>query len=160
HRQRAGHDAIAVGIGTVLADDPLLTVRDVPHPRIAPKRVVFDSMLRTPRTAAIFRTSGEVETILVGRLDAPLDRAALAEEAGACVLLSPTLQESLVALKERGIQALYVEGGPRLAGTLLREGLVDRLIIFRSPVELGSDAPKAFAYAPAGFEASLSDGQH
>lgn len=160
HRQRAGSDAIAVGIGTVLADDPLLTVREVPHPRIAPKRIVFDSTLRTPRTSAVIRTTGEVETILVGRPSAPVDRLALAEEAGASVLLAPTLDESLVALRKRGVQSLYVEGGPRLAGAFLREGRADRLIIFRSPVELGSDAPKAFAFAPDGFEASLGGGQH
>jgi diaminohydroxyphosphoribosylaminopyrimidine deaminase/5-amino-6-(5-phosphoribosylamino)uracil reductase len=161
HRMRAGSDAVAVGIGTVLADDPALTVRDVPSPRVAPKRVVFDSLLRTPRTSAVLQTARDVETILVGRLgEAPVDRIALAEEAGATVLLSPTLAESLIALRERGVRSLFVEGGARLAGAFLREGLVDRLVIFRSPVELGSDALNAFAYAPGGFEASLGDGQH
>ena len=160
HRMRADHDAIAVGIGTVLADDPALTVRDVPAPRIAPKRVIFDSMLRTPRTAAVLQTARDVETILVGRLgEAPIDRIALAEEDGATVLLSPTLEESLITLRERGVHSLFVEGGARLAGAFLTEGLVDRLVIFQAPVELGSNALKAFEYAPDGFEASLGDGR-
>jgi diaminohydroxyphosphoribosylaminopyrimidine deaminase/5-amino-6-(5-phosphoribosylamino)uracil reductase len=118
-------------------------------------------MLRTPRTSAVLRTARDVETILVGRLgEAPMDRIALAEEAGATVLLSPTLEDSLIALRERGIRSLFVEGGGRVAGAFLREGLVDRLVIFRAPVELGSDAPKAFAHAPDGFEASLSEGRY
>jgi diaminohydroxyphosphoribosylaminopyrimidine deaminase/5-amino-6-(5-phosphoribosylamino)uracil reductase len=161
HRLRANSDAIGVGIGTVLADDPLLTVRDVDAPRIAPRRVVFDSTFRTPPTSRLIRTAGEVETILVGRTGAaPLDREAIATESGATVLLAPTLQASLEALRTRGIRSLFVEGGARLAGSLLREGLVDRLIIFRAPVELGGNALAAFAFAPDDFEAALGDGRY
>jgi diaminohydroxyphosphoribosylaminopyrimidine deaminase/5-amino-6-(5-phosphoribosylamino)uracil reductase len=161
HRLRANQDAIAVGIGTVLADDPLLTVRDVPPPRVAPKRVVFDSMLRTPRSSRLIRTAREAETILIGRMgQAPVDREALASEAGATVLLMPTLRSSLEALKTRGVRSLFVEGGAQLAGSLLREDLVDRLIIFRSPVELGANALKAFASAPDDFETALGDGRY
>jgi diaminohydroxyphosphoribosylaminopyrimidine deaminase/5-amino-6-(5-phosphoribosylamino)uracil reductase len=161
HRLRANSDAIAVGIGTVLADDPQLTVREVAAPRVAPKRVVFDSTLRTPRTSRLLQSIGEAETILVGRMGgAPIDREALATGAGASVLLTPTLHASLEALKERGIRSLFVEGGARLAGSLLREGLVDRLVIFRAPVELGSNALKAFEFAPDGFEAALGDGRY
>jgi len=161
HRLRANSDAIAVGIGTVLADDPQLTVREVAAPRVAPKRVVFDSMLRTPRSSRILQAIGDAETILIGRLgSAPIDREALAQESGATVLLTPTLQASLEALRERGIRSLFVEGGAKLAGSLLREGLVDRLIIFRAPVELGSNALKAFEFAPDGFEAALGDGRY
>lgn len=161
HRLRANQDAIAVGIGTVLADDPLLTVRDVPPPRLAPKRVVLDSMLRTPRSSQLMQTARETETILVGRTGvAPIDREALAMEAGATVLLEPTLRGSLEALKSHGVRSLFVEGGAQVAGSLLREELVDRLIIFRSPVELGANALKAFASAPDGFETALSDGRY
>lgn len=161
HRLRANADAIGVGVGTVLADNPSLTVRDVEAPRVPPKRVVFDSMLRTPRTSTIVRTAKEVETILIGRLGAvPVDRLAMASEAGATVLLAPSLYEALEALHKRGIQSLLIEGGARFAGSLLREGLVDRLIIFRSPLLLGPEALKAFSHAPEHFEASLGDERH
>jgi diaminohydroxyphosphoribosylaminopyrimidine deaminase/5-amino-6-(5-phosphoribosylamino)uracil reductase len=160
HRMRANSDAIAVGIGTVLADDPALTVRDAPAPRIAPKRVVYDSALRTPLAATVLRTARDVETILVARPGASADRIAAVEEAGATVLLAPTLEDSLRALRERGVRSLFVEGGARLAGAFLTEGLVGRLVIFRAPVELGSKALKAFASAPDGFEASLGGGRY
>ena len=156
HRLRANADAIAVGVGTVLADDPTLMVRDAPAPRVPPRRVVFDSMLRTPRSSAVVRTTDEAETILIGRLSAvPVDRLAMANESGATVLLSHSLHESLESLRQRDVRALFVEGGAKLAGSLLREDLVDRLIIFRSPLVLGPDALQAFAFAPGGFEQSL-----
>jgi diaminohydroxyphosphoribosylaminopyrimidine deaminase/5-amino-6-(5-phosphoribosylamino)uracil reductase len=140
----------------VLADDPTLTVRDAPAPRVPPRRVVFDSMLRTPRSSAVVRTTDEAETILIGRLSAvPVDRLAMANESGATVLLSHSLHESLESLRQRDVRALFVEGGAKLAGSLLREDLVDRLIIFRSPLVLGPAALKAFAFAPVGFEQSL-----
>ncbi len=161
HRLRANTDAVAVGVGTVLADDPSLTVRDAPSPRIAPRRVVFDSMLRTPRTSNLMRTAKELETILIGRIGAvPVDRLAIANEAGATVLLTLSLHESLEVLAQRGIRSLFVEGGAQLAGSLLREGLVDRLVIFRSQLVLGDGALKAFACAPDQFEASLADHAH
>ncbi|HEY4306508.1 MAG TPA: bifunctional diaminohydroxyphosphoribosylaminopyrimidine deaminase/5-amino-6-(5-phosphoribosylamino)uracil reductase RibD [Gemmatimonadaceae bacterium] len=160
HRLRANTDAIAVGVGTVLADDPQLTVRDVEAPRIAPKRVVFDSTLRTPMTSRLMQTAGEVETILVARPGVAPDRQEAAEAAGASMLVEATLASSLETLRSRGVRSLFVEGGAQLAGSLLREGLVDRLIIFRTPVELGANALKAFASAPDGFEAALSDARH
>ena len=81
-------------------------------------------------------------------------------EAGAVVLGMPSLHEALVALGQRNIRSLFVEGGPKLAGSFLSEGLVDRLIIFRAPVVLGNAAPKAFAHAPAGFAEMLGDERH
>jgi diaminohydroxyphosphoribosylaminopyrimidine deaminase/5-amino-6-(5-phosphoribosylamino)uracil reductase len=158
HHMRANVDAIGVGIGTVLADDPSLTVRDAAVPRVAPRRVVFDSQLRTPRTSTLMRTAREIETILVGsRSGAPIDRQALAREAGATIMLSSSLHDALEQLGQRGIRSMLVEGGAKLGGALLAEGLVDRLVIFRSKLILGPDAPHAFAHAPAGFEASLGD---
>lgn len=156
HRLRANADAIAVGVGTVIADDPSLTVRDASTPRIAPRRVVFDSTLRTPVDAQIVRTSRDVDTILVAGIDAPAARRAALVSAGAQVVSMPSLLGALRWLRSAGVRALFVESGARLAGSLLRESLVDRLIIFRSKVVLGSDAPHAFAYAPAGFEPALA----
>ena len=155
HRLRANADAIAVGVGTVIADDPSLTVRDASAPRIAPRRVIFDSTLRTPVDAQVVRTSRDVDTIVVSGVDAPVARRAALVAAGVQVVSMPALPGALRWLRSAGVRALFVESGARLAGSLLREALVDRLIIFRSKVVLGSDAPHAFAYAPAGFEPAL-----
>jgi diaminohydroxyphosphoribosylaminopyrimidine deaminase / 5-amino-6-(5-phosphoribosylamino)uracil reductase len=158
HRLRANADAIAVGVGTVLADDPSLTVRDAPQPRVTPQRVVFDSSLRTPPDSALLRSAREVPTTLVvPRLDVLADRAHAIRRAGAAVLESASLDTALRALRDDGVRALFVEGGARLAGSFLAESLVDRLIIFRSPIVLGDDAPAAFAFAPPGFETSLAE---
>jgi diaminohydroxyphosphoribosylaminopyrimidine deaminase/5-amino-6-(5-phosphoribosylamino)uracil reductase len=156
HHLRANSDAIAVGVGTVIADDPSLTARDVRAPRVAPRRVVFDSTLRTPASSVLLRTAHEIETILVGRADVvAADQAARASESGASVLLASSVSESLELLRARGVRSLFVEGGARLAGSLLREGLVDRLIIFQSRLRLGEGALEAFAFAPDRFKESL-----
>jgi len=158
HRWRANSDAIAVGVGTVLADDPMLTVRTAPPPRVPPRRVVFDSTLRTPPTSYLVRTARATETILIARPGAerPEAEAAL-RDAGVVVGRCASLHQALVWLRARGVRALFVEGGPRLAGALLRESLVDRLIIFRSSVVLGGDEPRGFDFAPSLFEAGLAD---
>ncbi len=156
HHQRANADAIAVGIGTVLADDPKLDVRDAPEPRVQPARVIFDSELRTPESSFVWRTSRERETILVGRVGAvTAERLQRATDAGARVILPPSLGAALEWLRDLEVRSLYVEGGPTLAGAFLREGLVDRLVIFRAPTVLGENALTAFADAPTDFEASL-----
>jgi diaminohydroxyphosphoribosylaminopyrimidine deaminase/5-amino-6-(5-phosphoribosylamino)uracil reductase len=160
HRLRANSDAVGIGAGTAIADDPALTVRDAPRPRIAPKRVVFDSSLRTPRTSALVRTAREIQTIFISSPSAPLDRLAMIEDAGATVLRSPSLHDALAALGARGIRSLFVEGGPRITGSFADAGLIDRLIIFRAPIRLGDDAPKAFSYAPQGFASRLGDERH
>jgi diaminohydroxyphosphoribosylaminopyrimidine deaminase/5-amino-6-(5-phosphoribosylamino)uracil reductase len=147
HLLRAGHDAIAVGIGTVLADDPSLTVRGVRAPRVAPARVVFDRGARLPLTSILVRTAREVPTLVVAR-DPAAERAAALRAAGVEVLEARDAAEALGALKGRGVRSLLVEGGARLAGALLGESLVDRLIIFQAPVVLGAGALNAFAAVP------------
>lgn len=159
HRMRAGVDAIAVGIGTVLADDPTLTVRGVPAPRVTPHRVVFDSTLRIPLDSALVRTAREIDTRIVGGASGvPTERLDALIAAGVRVAMHPSLHDSLAVLQSHDdVRSLLVEAGPRLAGSLLSESLVDRLVIFQSPLVLGDGAPKAFAFAPNGFEASLRD---
>jgi diaminohydroxyphosphoribosylaminopyrimidine deaminase/5-amino-6-(5-phosphoribosylamino)uracil reductase len=158
HRLRAGVDAIAVGIGTVLADDPELTVREVPPPRVAPTRVVFDNALRTPLDSRVVRSAGAVRTRLFAAPSAVHDAKAHAlSEARVAVEASSSLGEALRALRTDGIRSVLVEGGARLAGSLLAESLVDRLIIFQSQLELGVEALGAFAFAPPGFAATLAD---
>jgi diaminohydroxyphosphoribosylaminopyrimidine deaminase/5-amino-6-(5-phosphoribosylamino)uracil reductase len=151
HRMRAGVDAIAVGIGTVLADDPELTVRDVPAPRRPPVRVIFDSRLRMPIDSAIVESASRVPTVIVARRP-EVSRLKSLAECGIKVLPADDLLDGLRQLRSEGIHALLVEGGAQLAGSLLSEKVVDRLAIFQAPVKFGNDALKGFAYAPQGTE--------
>ena len=155
HRLRANSDAIAVGIGTVLADNPALTVRDAPPPRVAPRRVVFDSHARTPIEANLVRTAREVPTTVVVRPGADIGAIHALESHGVHVLAAADLAAGLVALRQLGVRSLFVEGGARLAGSFFEESLVDRLIIFRSQATVGH-ALGAFDFAPAGFAESLA----
>jgi len=159
HRLRANADAVAVGIGTVLADDPALTVRDAPPPRVAPRRVIFDSSLRTPPDSTLVVTAREVATTVFARAGAADSARRRLEQAGVDVREAPTLDEALKSLRSEGVRALFLECGPRLAGSFLEQSLVDRLIIFRSPIVLGNGAPQAFGYAPPGFETGLGRGR-
>lgn len=148
HRLRAGHDAVAVGIGTALADDPMLTVRGVRAPRVPPLRVVFDRAARLPSESALARTAREIPTAIVtalGESGAAVHLTAL----GVLVIEAPDLPGALTALRERGVHSLLVEGGARLAAALLDQALVHRLVIFRGPVLLGSGAIPAFAALPS-----------
>jgi len=154
HRMRAGVDAVAVGVGTVLADDPMLTVRDVAPPRVAPRRVVFDSELRTPLGAALVTGARVVPTTIVARHADHARREAL-ERAGVDIRIHETLDAALVALGGTGIRALMVEGGARLAGSLIDQGMVDRLVIFQAPVVLGAGALNAFTHVSSTTAASI-----
>ncbi|HTJ21936.1 MAG TPA: bifunctional diaminohydroxyphosphoribosylaminopyrimidine deaminase/5-amino-6-(5-phosphoribosylamino)uracil reductase RibD [Gemmatimonadaceae bacterium] len=156
HRLRANSDAIAVGIGTVLADDPSLTVRDAPAPRVAPRRVVFDSSLRAPFDSVLVRTAREIETILIARDDPPGPRRDALEAVGVRIIGASNLGGALASLRALGIRSLFVEGGARLAGSMLAADLVDRLVIFQSPTELGDTALGAFDFAPQGFAGALA----
>ncbi|HET9424913.1 MAG TPA: bifunctional diaminohydroxyphosphoribosylaminopyrimidine deaminase/5-amino-6-(5-phosphoribosylamino)uracil reductase RibD [Gemmatimonadaceae bacterium] len=155
HRMRADVDAVAVGRGTVVADDPELTVRDVPAPRQQPTRVVFDSALSIPLDAKVVRTARDVPTIAVARDSNPQRRAAL-EAQGVHVIEAADAGAALRALRQLGIRSLLLEGGPVLAGAFLAADLVDRLALFTAPVEIGPGAPGAFAHAPPGFTAGLA----
>ncbi|HEU4584817.1 MAG TPA: bifunctional diaminohydroxyphosphoribosylaminopyrimidine deaminase/5-amino-6-(5-phosphoribosylamino)uracil reductase RibD [Gemmatimonadaceae bacterium] len=148
HRLRAGSDAVAVGIGTVLADDPLLTVRDAPAPRVPPLRVVFDSRARTPLASRLVGSARDVPTLVVVR-EPDLESARALERAGVELLHAGSLEAALEELARRDVRSLLVEGGARLAGAFLERALVDRLIIFRGAVLLGCGARGAFAHVPS-----------
>jgi len=146
-RWRARSSAILTGVGTLLADDPRLTVRlpeDVPF--AAPTRVVLDSRLRTPATAVLFNDSASpVQLVsLPGTRDAQHDalaaRGATFTEVPAAADGRPDLGVLLDMLGRQDINELHVEAGPTLCGALFAQGLVDELLLYIAPVLLGSTA--------------------
>ena len=140
HQLRAAHDAILVGIGTVLADDPRLTVRLAPGPQ--PQPVVLDSRLRFPLDASLLRHPRPPWIAATGRAD-PARQAAL-EAAGAQVVRLPTddagrvhLPALLDTLRDAGIKTLMVEGGSAVITSFLSARLADRLALTLAPRMLG-----------------------
>jgi diaminohydroxyphosphoribosylaminopyrimidine deaminase/5-amino-6-(5-phosphoribosylamino)uracil reductase len=148
HQLRADVDAIGVGIGTALADDPLLTIRLAPTPRIAPRRVIFDRRARLPLTSNLVRTAGDLPVTVVTDGSQPTREAAL-RAVGVDVLVAPRVADAFRTLREQGVRHLLVEGGSVIASELLDAGLVHHLIIFQAPVILGTGAVPAFAAYPA-----------
>ncbi len=149
HRLRAGTDAVAIGIGTALADDPLLTVRGVAPPRVPPVRVVFDTSARLPIHSKLVQSARETPVLVVCWAPDPTHAAAL-EHAGVELLHAASLPNALRALRGRGVGSMLVEGGAGLASALLQEAQVDRLIIFRAPILLGGGSLNAFGGLPPG----------
>jgi diaminohydroxyphosphoribosylaminopyrimidine deaminase/5-amino-6-(5-phosphoribosylamino)uracil reductase len=151
HRWRAAADAVAVGIGTAVADDPMLTARDVEVPagRTA-LRVVLDPHARMPLDRALLATAREAPVLAVVGAGADPGRVDALRSAGAEVDVVPGahgpefLGGALDALGRRGVQSLLVEGGPTVAGALLDAGLVDVLAWVVAPMVIGGDgAPTA-----------------
>lgn len=146
HRLRDRLDAILVGVGTVLADDPRLTVRDVAGGR-DPRRVVVDSRLRTPVTAKVLAPAGSSTgaPIVATTARAARTRMRRLEATGAEVWRLPTdragrvsLPHLLRRLAAAGVCSLLVEGGPRVHAALLAAGLADELWLYQAPVVLGA----------------------
>ncbi|MBM3547795.1 MAG: bifunctional diaminohydroxyphosphoribosylaminopyrimidine deaminase/5-amino-6-(5-phosphoribosylamino)uracil reductase RibD [Alphaproteobacteria bacterium] len=152
HRLRADHDAIMVGAGTALADDPSLTCRLPGYEDRRPVRIVVDSRLRLSLTSKLVMTAREAPTwvMTLAEGDEPRRRAfadlgveildVLPEEVG-----RPDIGKALQLLGERGLTRLLVEGGGRLVASLLAIGVVDRLVWFRAPVLIGGDGTPAAA---------------
>ena len=145
HAWRARACAILTGIGTVRDDDPQLTVRAVETTR-QPLRVVVDSQLETPLSAKILRGG----PVLVAAAVDDEKKANLLRAAGAEVLVLPNaagkvdLKGLLEDLARRGINEVHAEAGCKLNGSLLREGLVDELLLYLAPCLLGEDASGLF----------------
>jgi diaminohydroxyphosphoribosylaminopyrimidine deaminase/5-amino-6-(5-phosphoribosylamino)uracil reductase len=144
HRLRAGYDAIAVGIGTALADDPLLTVRGPVQPRVPPRRIVFDRTLRLPTESRLVRTRAEVPVWLVCEPDSRGRRDAM-EEDGLRILPASGLAAQLRAIRDAGVQSMFFEGGSMLASALLAADVVDRMYLFYAPVLIGPEGASPFA---------------
>lgn len=137
HRLRAAHDAVLVGVETVLADDPRLTVRIPGHDAPQPLRVVLDSRLRTPPHARL-AGDGEAPTLIVSAVAGEVGRAEVAVvPAGPDG--RPTPAAALDLLAARGVARVMIEGGGEVAAAFLRAGLVDAVEWFRAPVLLGGE---------------------
>ena len=142
HRWRAACDAVAVGVGTALADDPQLTARlqDVDR---QPRRVVFDSMARLPLGSKLVRDARRIPlTVIVSRAAQRSATDALHTH-GAEVIVAPgenepaRVRSALDQLGGAGIGSIVLEGGPHLAGTFLDAGEVDEIRLFLAPIVLG-----------------------
>lgn len=146
HRLRDRYDAIMVGVGTVLADNPSLTTRIAEGGGKDPVRVVLDSRARTPVDAQILTQSSHSPTFIVTTSDAPRDKLRQLSKAGAHIIQLPNddngicLPELLRKLGEQEITSLLVEGGSRVNGTLINNYLVDKVYWFMAPKIIGGNA--------------------
>jgi diaminohydroxyphosphoribosylaminopyrimidine deaminase/5-amino-6-(5-phosphoribosylamino)uracil reductase len=148
HRLRDRSDAVLVGIGTVLADDPMLTVREVAGRD--PLRVIVDTDARTPPNAKVVRAKDPQHTVLFVARDADARRTNKLREAGVLLTTLPRsdggldLGAAMRWLGEHGVNTVLSEAGPRVAGALVRGGLADRLMIISTPIA-GGEGPPALA---------------
>jgi diaminohydroxyphosphoribosylaminopyrimidine deaminase/5-amino-6-(5-phosphoribosylamino)uracil reductase len=152
HALRAAHDAIMVGTGTAIADDPQLTCRLPGLGPRSPVRVAVDRHLRIPPTTRLIAGARDVPTWVVTSASAnPARRRALVASGVTVVEVAPDpdggidLAAALAALGERGITRLLVEGGGQLAAALVRARLVDRLIWVHAPILVGGDGVPSIA---------------
>lgn len=147
HRWRAESDAVAVGIGTALADDPLLTARELEPPALRqPARVVFDSSARLPLDSKLLGSLAEASLLVIAEAGAAPERAAALRAAGAELIeLGGDRGERIAAgldeLGSRGITSVLLEGGAGLAGAFSDAGELDELRLFVAPVLLGGGRP-------------------
>ena len=150
HEMRAKHACIIVGSGTVFADDPLLTVRKVPLPKVQPVRIVADSKARTPVNGRLVQSSGLGRVVIAAAQPEGRSVEAL-ETAGAEVWrcgdvdgrVSP--ERLLDRCATEGLDTIFLEGGGKLAASFIAAGLVDTIQWFRAPILIGGDGLPAIA---------------
>ncbi|WP_043062576.1 bifunctional diaminohydroxyphosphoribosylaminopyrimidine deaminase/5-amino-6-(5-phosphoribosylamino)uracil reductase RibD [Brucella anthropi] len=159
HILRAQTDIILIGIETALADDPVLNCRLPGLEQRSPVRVVLDSGLRLPLSSKLVQTA-DAQPLWVACGEEALPERRYELQAAGCRILATEAYDCRIALPElmddlaaQGISSVLVEGGAGVAKSFLDEGLVDRLAIFRSPVEIGSE----FGVAVDGLETHIAD---
>lgn len=155
HMLRATHDAVLTGIGTVLADDPLLTCRLPGMQDRSPLRILVDADLRLPATSALARSLDVAPLWVVAAEDAPAAAEAVLVAMGIEVMRvrrrpdgGLDLNDTLKLLALRGVTRVMVEAGPRIATSFLDAGLVDEVNLFEAPLALGSGALDALEGLP------------
>ena len=154
HLMRAMSDAVLTGIGTVLADDPLLTCRLPGMAHLSPVRIVLDSRLRLPVTSKLVASARQTPLWVVTGVEAPRALEQTLVAAGAEVIRVPAqdgrldLAAALTAVAGRGITRLMVETGPILAAAFLRADLVDEAALFHAPQAIGADGIDALDGLP------------
>lgn len=145
-RMRAASGAILTGIGTVLADDPSLTVRDASLTGSQPLRVILDSRLRMPPSACMLELPGRTEIFCTDDAKrASLEAAGAAVHVVAAEAGRVDLHAALGELADLEVNDVLVESGPGLSGALLAAGLVDELVIYQAPHIMGSETRGMFA---------------
>jgi diaminohydroxyphosphoribosylaminopyrimidine deaminase/5-amino-6-(5-phosphoribosylamino)uracil reductase len=149
HLLRAEYDAIMIGIGTALADDPVLTCRLPGMAKYSPVRVVADSLLRLPLNSRLVTSAYETPTWVIAGMSAPQEAEFSLLPLGVEVLRSPDstdpldLKDALGFLSAKGITRLMVEGGPTLAAAMIKANLVDEAVLFHSDKVIGADGIEA-----------------
>jgi len=146
HRLRSTHDAILVGVGTILSDDPLLTTRIPGRKTRNPVRIILDSAARTPVSSQVIRTISDAPVLIFVGQEASRTNVVALQSCGATViechmdsLGNLDLFELMSHLVERRILTLLVEGGGHVTGSFLAQGLVDRIRLVFAPLVIGGD---------------------
>ncbi len=151
HLLRAHSDAIVIGIGTAIADDPMLTCRLPGMAKNSPVRIVLDTKLRLPVGSRLVASARDTPVWTVSGAQAPREAEAILQARGVDVLRSSAsadrvaLKDVLGFLAAKGITRLMVEGGPILAAALIAADLVDEAVLFHSPKIVGPDGVEALA---------------
>ena len=148
HKMRAVNDAIMVGVDTIIADNPQLTVRHVKGRN--PLKIIVDSRLRTPESVGVLEGNSATNTIIATTESNPRVHLRYTRQGASIIVCEEfdgrvSMADLLKKLGSRGIQSILLEGGSRLAGDMVKHALIDEFIIFIAPKILGSDGFAPFA---------------